>query len=120
MVKIRLKRFGKKQRPFYRIVVTKARSKRQGESLEDLGSYDPIKKNITIDGDKIKYWLENGAQPSDTVKNILVKNKIIKADKNLKKFNSKPGKKAEERAAKKAEAKAAAENAKAETNEGEA
>ncbi len=106
MVKIRLKRFGKKLRPFYRIVVTKARTKRQGESLEDIGSYDPIKKNITIDGDKIKYWLEKGAQPTDTVRNILVKNKIIAAVKNLKKYDSKPGKKAEERAAKKAEAQA--------------
>lgn len=75
-----------------------SRTKRQGESLEDLGSYDPIKKTVVIDNDKVKVWLEKGAQPSDTVRNIFVKNKILKAEKFIKKFNSKPGKKAQERA----------------------
>ncbi len=111
MVKIRLKRFGKKQRPYYRIVAIKARTKRQGDSLEDLGSYDPIKKTINVEVDKIKAWLDKGAQPTDTVKNILVKNKVIKAEVHTKKYNSKPGKKAQDRALKAEEAKAAAEKA---------
>lgn len=120
MVKIRLKRFGKKQRPYYRIVAIKARTKRQGESLEDLGSYDPIKKTINVEADKIKVWLEKGAQPTDTVKNILVKNNVIKADKYIKKFNSKPGRKAQERAMKAEEAKASAAAAQEKTNEEQA
>lgn len=98
MVKIRLKRFGKRLKPFYRIVVIQSRTRRQGRSLEDLGSYDPIKKVTVIDNDKVKIWLEKGAQPTDTVKNIFIKNKILKADKFVKKFNYKPGKKSQERA----------------------
>lgn len=102
MVKIRLKRFGKKLRPFYRIVVIQSRTKRQGEALEEIGSYDPIKKITSVNSEKALLWLSKGAQPSDTVKTILVKNGVLKAPKHTKKYANKPGKKSTERAANKA------------------
>lgn len=73
-VKLRLKRMGSKQKPFYRIVAADSRSPRDGRFIETVGTYDPIKKNdsnITIDEEKALRWLNNGAQPTDTVKNIL-------------------------------------------------
>jgi len=79
MVKIRLKRMGAKKVPFYRIVVTDSRNARDGREIEVLGTYDP-KKNpalVNIDENKILEWLNTGAQPSDTVRNILSKNGIM-------------------------------------------
>jgi len=79
MVKIRLKRMGAKKVPFYRIVVTDSRTARDGREIEVLGNYDP-KKNpalVNIDENKILEWLNKGAQPSDTVRNILSKNGIM-------------------------------------------
>lgn len=72
-VKLRLKRMGSKQKPFYRIVAADARSPRDGRFIETVGTYDPIKgaDKITIDEEKALNWLKNGAQPTDTVKNIL-------------------------------------------------
>lgn len=72
-VKLRLKRMGAKQRPFYRIVAADSRSPRDGRFIETVGTYDPIKadNNITVDEEKVMKWLNNGAQPTDTVKNIL-------------------------------------------------
>ena len=72
-VKLRLKRMGSKQKPFYRIVAADARSPRDGRFIETVGTYDPIKgaDKITIDEEKALSWLKNGAQPTDTVKNIL-------------------------------------------------
>lgn len=72
-VKLRLKRMGSKQKPFYRIVAADARSPRDGRFIENIGTYDPIKgeDKITIDEEKALNWLNNGAQPTDTVKNIL-------------------------------------------------
>ena len=71
-VKLRLKRMGSKQRPFYRIVAADSRSPRDGRFIETVGTYDPIKKddNITVDEEKTLKWLNNGAQPTDTVKSI--------------------------------------------------
>ena len=72
-VKLRLKRMGSKQRPFYRIIAADSRSPRDGRFIESVGTYDPIKKdeNVTVDEEKVLKWLNNGAQPTDTVKSIL-------------------------------------------------
>ena len=80
-VKIRLQRFGSKKRPFYRIIATASAKKRDGRFLDILGLYHPIsapESQIRLDDEKIKKWLENGAQPSDTVKNILTKKGLWK------------------------------------------
>ncbi|MBK6390223.1 MAG: 30S ribosomal protein S16 [Saprospiraceae bacterium] len=72
-VKIRLQRHGRKKRPYYHIVVADARSPRDGKFIELLGTYNPIVKPATIelDRDKALEWLGKGAQPTDTVRNIL-------------------------------------------------
>jgi small subunit ribosomal protein S16 len=78
LVKIRLKRMGAKKRPFYRIVIADARSPRDGRFIETVGTYDPRKNpsEVTLKEDRIRYWLNNGAQPTDTVRSILKKNGI--------------------------------------------
>jgi small subunit ribosomal protein S16 len=73
MVKIRLQRFGKNKSPFYRIVVTDATAPRDGRFLERLGEYDPIKQAQHINNELAKSWLEKGAVPTATVKNIFKK-----------------------------------------------
>lgn len=79
MVKIRLKRIGAKKNPFYRVVVADARSPRDGKFIEEIGTYNPMvaEKTFTIKADRVEYWLANGAQPTDTVKNLLKKNEIL-------------------------------------------
>ena len=74
-VKIRLRRMGAKKAPFYRIVVADSRYPRDGRFIEELGYYDPTKDPsvIKVDEEKIKSWLANGAQPTDSVKAILKK-----------------------------------------------
>ena len=78
-VKIRLKRMGQKKAPFYRIVVADSRSPRDGRFIEEIGTYDPLKTpaDVKIDADKAKQWIANGAQPTDTVKDILKKSGVI-------------------------------------------
>jgi len=76
-VKIRLKRMGAKKKPFYRIVVSDSRSPRDGRFIEEIGYYDPIKKDITVDGEKAADWIKKGAQPTDTVRALLKKNDVI-------------------------------------------
>ncbi|HYF83121.1 MAG TPA: 30S ribosomal protein S16 [Clostridia bacterium] len=80
-VKIRLKRMGAKKSPFYRLVVADSRSPRDGKFIEEIGYYNPITEpaEIKIDAEKAKKWLDNGAQPSDTVRKLLKKNGIIEA-----------------------------------------
>ncbi len=73
-VKIRLKRIGTKKRPYYRIVVMDTKSPRDGRAIEEVGFYHPIEvedKQITVQEDRIKEWLKNGAKPSDTVRRLL-------------------------------------------------
>ncbi|WP_017548516.1 30S ribosomal protein S16 [Salinicoccus carnicancri] len=73
-VKLRLTRMGSKRNPYYRIVVADSRSPRDGRIIEQIGSYNPVSKeaeNVTLDEDKALEWLQNGAKPSDTVRNIL-------------------------------------------------
>ena len=79
-VKLRLKRMGAKQRPFYRIVAADSRSPRDGRFLETVGTYNPITNpaEIKIDEEKAMYWLKNGAIPTETVKNLLSKEGIMK------------------------------------------
>ena len=79
-VKIRLTRMGKKKTPFYRIVVADERTRRDGAPIEEIGYYDPMTNPATvkIDADKATKWLNNGAQPTDTVRSLLKKSEIIK------------------------------------------
>ena len=74
-VAIRLSRFGAKKRPFYRIVAADSRRKRDGRFLEQLGTYDPMKNpvDVRLEMDRVDYWLSVGAQPSDTVRSLIRK-----------------------------------------------
>ena len=71
-VKLRLRRMGKKKQPIYKVVAADARSPRDGKFLEAVGIYNPLTNPHTIDlkEDRINYWLDNGAQPTDTVKSL--------------------------------------------------
>lgn len=79
-VKIRLTRMGKKKNPFYRIVVADERSRRDGAPIEEIGYYNPMTNpaDVKIDADKATKWLNNGAQPTDTVRSLLKKAEILK------------------------------------------
>lgn len=79
-VKLRLLRMGAKKAPFYRIVAADSRAPRDGRFIELLGTYDPRANpaKVTIKEEEVLKWLNNGAQPSDTVKNLLSKEGIIK------------------------------------------
>jgi len=105
-VKLRLKRMGSKQRPFYRIVAADSRSPRDGRFIETVGTYAPIYEdnNITIDEEKALKWLNNGAQPTDTVKNILTKTGVWAKYKNEKNVSKKPATKKTTKKATKVEA----------------
>jgi len=78
-VKLRLKRMGSKQKPFYRIVAADSRSPRDGRFIETVGTYNPVKKpaEINVDEELALKWLNNGAQPTDTVRSILSKEGIM-------------------------------------------
>ena len=74
-VKIRMKRVGAKNAPVFRIVVADSRSPRDGKFIEEIGTYQPLKKgdNFNMDLERAKYWLSKGAQPSDTVASFIKK-----------------------------------------------
>lgn len=74
-VRIRLARHGAKKRPFYRIVVADSESPRDGRFLETVGTYNPLKDpaEVTMKTDRVKYWMEQGAKPSDTVRSLIRK-----------------------------------------------
>ena len=74
-VKIRMKRVGAKNTPAFRIVVADGRSPRDGRFIEEIGTYQPLKKgdNFIIDMERVKYWVSQGAQPSDTVASFIRK-----------------------------------------------
>ena len=78
-VKIRLARHGAKKRPFYRIVAADSDSPRDGRFLEKLGTYNPLQDPalVVLDTDRVKYWIGQGATPSDTVKTILKREGVI-------------------------------------------
>lgn len=79
MVKIRLQRYGTKKRPFYRIVAANARAPRDGRFIELIGTYDPITDDtqVNLKEDRVKHWLDAGAQPTDTVRGILKKSGLL-------------------------------------------
>lgn len=78
-VKIRLRRMGAKKSPFYRIVVADSRFPRDGRFIEELGYYNPLKEpsELKVNAEKVKSWVKNGAQPTDTVKALLKKHEIL-------------------------------------------
>ena len=86
-VKLRLKRMGSKQKPFYRIVAADSRSPRDGRFIETVGTYNPIVKenNVTVNEELVEKWIKNGAQPTDTVKSLLSKAGVWAKIKNNKK-----------------------------------
>ncbi len=122
-LKLRMARGGRRNLPFYRIVVTDSRSPRDGKFIEKIGTYNPMLANdnpqrVTLNTDRIKYWLSQGAQPSDRVAIFLAKAGLM----DMPKWNDTPNKsapkaKAQERVKEKVEkaekARAAAEEAKA-------
>ena len=79
MVKIRLKRMGAHKRPFYRVIVADSRTPRNGKFIEEIGYYNPLAEpvDIKIDDEKAKKWLDNGAQPTETVRSLFKKTGII-------------------------------------------
>ena len=79
-VKIRLKRMGAKKAPFYRVIVADERSPRDGKFIDEIGYYNPLRDpaEIKIDAEKAEKWLNDGAQPTETVKSILKKSGIVK------------------------------------------
>ncbi|MBQ3096020.1 MAG: 30S ribosomal protein S16 [Clostridia bacterium] len=79
MVKIRLRRMGAKKAPFYRIVVADSRYPRDGRFIEELGTYDPKAdpSAVKVDADKVREWIKNGAQPTETVRTLLKKENIL-------------------------------------------
>ena len=79
MVKIRLRRMGAKKAPYYRIVVVDSRSPRDGRCIEEIGAYNPLTEpaTITVDSEKAKTWIQNGAQPTDTVRGLLKKAGVL-------------------------------------------
>jgi small subunit ribosomal protein S16 len=80
MVKIRLKRMGAKKTPFYRIVVADSRYPRDGRFIDQIGTYNPLTdpSTINVDNEKALKWLCQGAQPTDTVKELLKVSGVIK------------------------------------------
>jgi small subunit ribosomal protein S16 len=80
-VKIRLARHGAKKRPFYRIVAADSEAPRDGKFLETLGTYNPLleKEEVSLKTERVKYWMEKGATPTVTVKNILKKQGFFSA-----------------------------------------
>ncbi len=78
-VKIRLRRMGAKKAPFYRVVVADSRYPRDGRFIEEVGFYNPMKNpaEITVDAEKAKKWISNGAQPTDTVRDLLKKTGVL-------------------------------------------
>ena len=83
MVKIRLKRFGTKKRPCYRVVVQDSREPRDGACIEEIGTFQPIAKEdaqVSIDMERAKYWISVGAQPTDIVKKLMNRQAAKKAE----------------------------------------
>jgi len=126
MLKIRMSRGGAKKRPFYKIVVADSRRPRDGKFIEKVGFFNPLlpkdkKERLNLDIDRIKYWLAQGAQPSERIARFLGQAEVIPmpAQRNNP-IKAKPKKKAQEKLKAAAEAKKAAEAAPAETPAAEA
>ncbi len=81
MVRIRMKRMGRRHKPFYRINAVEKRTQRDGVVIEELGWYNPLEKDaakaVNLKEDRIKHWISLGAQPSDTVRDMLAKRGLV-------------------------------------------
>jgi small subunit ribosomal protein S16 len=77
MLKLRLKKIGRKKQPAYRLAIIPSNTKRNGRVIDNVGYYNPITKKLSIQNEKIIYWLNNGVQPTLTIQNLLKKAKII-------------------------------------------
>ena len=127
-VKIRLTRGGRKKQPFYHVIAADARSPRDGRFIEKLGFWNPIKKELKWDAERVNYWLGTGAQPTETVSKLIIKEGLgsdvqrAKYQKSIdrsaeivrKRVEAKATEEAAAKAAEEAEAKAAEEAAAAE------
>lgn len=76
-VKLRLQRYGSKKRPFYRVVASDSKKPRDGKFLEIIGTYNPLDGVVNIDGDKAQKWIDNGALPTQTVKDLFKKHNVL-------------------------------------------
>ena len=76
-VKLRLQRFGSNKKPFYRVVASESSKPRDGKFLEIVGTYDPLIGQVKIDQEKAQKWIDNGAQPTDTVKSLFKKYNVF-------------------------------------------
>ena len=85
-VKLRLKRMGSKKKPFYRIVAADSRSPRDGRFIEEVGIYNPLTEpaTVNINEELVNKWLDNGAQPTDTVRDLLKKQGVLEKRHNVK------------------------------------
>lgn len=90
-VKIRLKRMGAKKKPFYRIVVADSRMPRDGRFIEEVGTYDPLQNpsKVALKEERVCHWLRNGAQPTETVKGLLLRLGLIDRKMKMKKETEK-------------------------------
>ena len=77
MLKLRLKRTGRKGSPSYRLVIMENSARRDGKSIDEVGYYNPITKDSRFDKEKLKKWLNSGVQPTDTVLNLLRKAEVL-------------------------------------------
>jgi len=77
MLKLRLKKMGRKRQPSYRLVIMETKNRRDGRAIDEVGYYNPITKESFFNSEKIIKWLENGVKPTDTVKGLLKKAKIL-------------------------------------------
>ncbi|WP_137129337.1 30S ribosomal protein S16 [Rhizobium sp. FY34] len=115
-LKIRLARGGSKKRPYYQIVIADARAPRDGRFLEKVGSWNPMlgkdnEKRIELNAERLKHWIDNGAQPTDRVLRFMAEAGLAERPARSNPEKAKPGKRAVERAAErkqKADAAAAA------------
>ncbi len=98
MLAIKLQRIGKKHQPGYRLVVAEKRSKMLAPPVEDLGSYNPASKTASLNKERVAHWLKQGAKPTPTVHNLLVKESILNGPKIAIKMKSKPAEPAAEKA----------------------
>lgn len=79
MLKLRLARGGRKRQPSYRVVVMKSDARREGRPIENLGYYNPLSKQFVIDTERVKTRLSQGVQPTQTVKNLLIRAGVLNA-----------------------------------------
>jgi small subunit ribosomal protein S16 len=77
MLKLRLKKIGRKRQPCYRMIIIPDKFRRDGKAIDEVGYYNPITKEVSFNSEKIVKWLKNGVQPTNTVKRILEKAKIL-------------------------------------------